>query len=60
MPRFSPRFAIPLVPDAAFTTGQRKKFDAMAGDTARALLAWNGGGNPSYAAQVLARLPHYL
>jgi len=38
----------------------RKKFDAMAGDTARALLAWNGGGNPSYAAQVLARLPHYL
>lgn len=44
----------------------RKKFDAMAclpgqaGDTTRALLAWNGGGNPSYAAQVLARRPHYL
>jgi len=38
----------------------RKKFDAMAGDTTRALLAWNGGGNPNYAAQVLARRPHYL
>jgi len=38
----------------------RKKFDAMAGDTTRALLAWNGGGNPSYAAQVFARRPHYL
>ncbi len=38
----------------------RKKFDAMAGDATRALLAWNGGGNPNYAAQVLARRPHYL
>jgi soluble lytic murein transglycosylase-like protein len=38
----------------------RKKFDAMAGDTTRALLAWNGGGNPAYVAQVLARKPHYL
>jgi soluble lytic murein transglycosylase-like protein len=38
----------------------RKKFDAMAGDTTRALLAWNGGGNPNYAAQVLARRSHYL
>jgi soluble lytic murein transglycosylase-like protein len=38
----------------------RKKFDATAGDTARALLAWNGGGNPAYAAQVLARKAHYL
>jgi soluble lytic murein transglycosylase-like protein len=44
----------------------RKKFDALAslpgqaGDTARALLAWNGGANPAYAAQVLARRPHYL
>jgi soluble lytic murein transglycosylase-like protein len=25
----------------------------------RALLLWNGGGNPSYPAQVLARLPRY-
>jgi len=38
----------------------RKKFDAMAGDTTRALLAWNGGGNPTYAAQVLARRARYL
>ena len=38
----------------------RKKFDAMAGDTTRALLAWNGGANPTYAAQVLARRSHYL
>ena len=38
----------------------RKKFDAMAGDATRALLAWNGGANPAYAAQVLARRPHYL
>jgi soluble lytic murein transglycosylase-like protein len=37
----------------------RKKFDAMASDTTRALLAWNGGANPAYAAQVLARRPHY-
>jgi soluble lytic murein transglycosylase-like protein len=38
----------------------RKKFDAMAGDTTRALLAWNGGANPAYPAQVLARKQHYL
>ena len=38
----------------------RRKFDAAAGDVTRALLAWNGGANPAYAAQVLARKPHYL
>ena len=38
----------------------RKKFDAMAGDAARALLAWNGGANAAYPAQVLARKAHYL
>ena len=38
----------------------RKKFDAMAGDNTRALLAWNGGANLTYAAQVLARRAHYL
>jgi soluble lytic murein transglycosylase-like protein len=37
-----------------------KKLDAMAGDTTRALLAWNGGGNTLYAVQVLARRAHYL
>src|SRR5579859_3807686 len=38
----------------------RKKIDAMNGDTTRGLLAWNGGGNPAYPAQVLARRAHYL
>ena len=50
----------------------RKKFDALAapvaqtilsasGDlTARALLLWNGGSNPAYPVQVLARRTHYL
>ena len=38
----------------------RRKFDAMAGDTLRALLAWNGGANPAYPGQVLARRAHYL
>lgn len=38
----------------------RKKFDAMAGDTTRALLAWNGGANSAYPVHVLARRPHYL
>ncbi|HZS70686.1 MAG TPA: lytic transglycosylase domain-containing protein [Candidatus Acidoferrum sp.] len=38
----------------------RKKLDAMAGDLTRGLLAWNGGGNPQYPAQVLARRANYL
>jgi soluble lytic murein transglycosylase-like protein len=38
----------------------RRKLDAMAGDTLRGLLAWNGGANSAYPAQVLARKPHYL
>src|ERR1700731_4230641 len=38
----------------------RKKFGAMASNTTRVLLAWNGGANPAYAAQVLARRAHYL
>lgn len=38
----------------------RKKLDAMAGDLTRGLLAWNGGANPAYASQVLARRAHYL
>lgn len=37
----------------------RKKLDALANDTHRALQAWNGGSNPTYATQVLSRLPHY-
>jgi soluble lytic murein transglycosylase-like protein len=50
-------------PEQGLTVGCKvlhRKLDAMAGDTTRALLAWNGGGNPNYAAQVLARRPHYL
>jgi soluble lytic murein transglycosylase-like protein len=50
-------------PEQGLATGckvLRKKFDAMAGDMTRALLAWNGGANPAYAAQVLARRPHYF
>src|SRR5579863_3306493 len=38
----------------------RKKFETAAGDTVRTLLAWNGGSNPAYPAQVLARRTHYL
>lgn len=37
----------------------RKKLDAMSGDVTRGLLAWNGGANPAYATQVLARRAHY-
>jgi soluble lytic murein transglycosylase-like protein len=50
-------------PEQGLDTGckvLRKKFDAMAGDMIRTLLAWNGGANPAYAAQVLARKAHYL
>jgi soluble lytic murein transglycosylase-like protein len=50
-------------PEQGLVTGckvLRKKFDVTAGDTTRALLAWNGGGNPAYPAQVLARRAHYL
>jgi len=37
----------------------RKKLDTADNDTARALQSWNGGANPTYAVQVLARLTHY-
>jgi hypothetical protein len=33
--------------------------DAAGGDVTRALQLWNGGANPNYAAQVLARLVKY-
>lgn len=38
----------------------RKKLDSMADDVTRGLLAWNGGANPDYPAQVLARRVRYL
>lgn len=50
-------------PEQALAVGckvLRKKFDAASGDTTRALLAWNGGANALYPAQVLARRSHYL
>jgi len=36
------------------------KLSAAHGDVPRALQLWNGGGNPNYAAQVLARVSGYL
>jgi soluble lytic murein transglycosylase-like protein len=35
------------------------KLADAAGDTARGLQLWNGGANPDYAAQVLARMSAY-
>jgi hypothetical protein len=35
------------------------KLSAAHGDAARALQLWNGGGNPNYAAEVLARVGNY-
>jgi len=45
-------------PEQGLTIGckvLRKKLDSARGDLTQGLLAWNGGGNPTYAAQVLAR-----
>ena len=36
------------------------KLAAAHGDATRALQLWNGGGNPSYASEVLARVAGYL
>ena len=35
------------------------KLAAAGGNVPRGLALWNGGGNPDYAAQVLARVPRY-
>lgn len=37
----------------------RKCFDAHPNDNEKALLMWNGGGNPNYANEVLARVRKY-
>jgi len=37
----------------------RKKLDSAKGDTVQGLLAWNGGGNPNYPVEVLARRSNY-
>ena len=36
-----------------------KKLNSAKGDTLQGLLAWNGGGNPNYAAEVFARRATY-
>ncbi len=36
-----------------------KKLEKAEGDTARALQLWNGGANPRYASEVLARIGSY-
>lgn len=49
-------------PSAGLTFGcivLAAKIAAAGGDVARGLADWNGGGNPDYAAQVLARVSHY-
>jgi soluble lytic murein transglycosylase-like protein len=35
------------------------KLGRQGGDTTKALQSWNGGGNPDYATEVLARIPTY-
>jgi soluble lytic murein transglycosylase-like protein len=37
----------------------RAKLDGAGGDVTRGLLAWNGGGNPDYAGEVLGRMGRY-
>lgn len=37
----------------------RKKLEAAGGNMHKALLAWNGGGNPEYAEEVVARVERY-
>jgi soluble lytic murein transglycosylase-like protein len=49
-------------PEQGISIGCRvlgKKLAAAKGDVTRGLLAWNGGGSPSYPAEVLARMPRY-
>lgn len=50
-------------PDMGLSIGcrvLRKKLDIAQNNVPLALLAWNGGSNPAYPAQVLARKAHYL
>jgi soluble lytic murein transglycosylase-like protein len=49
-------------PDTGVDFGCRKLqkcFEQHPGDPEKALLAYNGGGNPDYGTQVLARVAHY-
>ncbi|MBZ5529478.1 MAG: lytic transglycosylase domain-containing protein [Acidobacteriia bacterium] len=60
---FSGRYLAELcVPPANLAVGctvLAKKLAAAGGDLNRGLLAWNGGGNAAYPAQVLARRSRY-
>jgi soluble lytic murein transglycosylase-like protein len=49
-------------PEQGIAVGCRvlaKKLASAGGDVTRGLLVWNGGGNPLYAEQVLARRSHF-
>jgi soluble lytic murein transglycosylase-like protein len=49
-------------PEAGISIGcavLARKMDANKGDLVKGLLAWNGGGNPNYVAQVTARMERY-
>lgn len=49
-------------PDIGLSMGVRKLkecLDEEGGDEAKALLRWNGGGNPEYPLQVIARKDKY-
>ena len=37
----------------------RKKLEGTGGDLRKGLLAWNGGGNPDYAVEVMGRMAKY-
>lgn len=37
----------------------KSKLTQAGGDVTKALLLWNGGGNPQYSAEVLARVKNY-
>jgi soluble lytic murein transglycosylase-like protein len=60
---FGGRFLTQLCdPDIGIEYGCRKLQQCFSvhGDPETALLAFNGGGNPDYGKQVLARVAHYL
>jgi hypothetical protein len=59
---FSPGSPLPQTVAEAEAEGPPQPGQGIAStetEIARALQLWNGGSNPNYAAEVLARLPHY-
>jgi len=55
---FSPGASLPQTVAKTEEPGEPGQGTALS-EIAHALELWNGGSNPNYAAQVLARLPHY-